>query len=154
MVDYTDESNISLGKFIASKNNVDEKNVLYFAIAYAVFNTIEQNVVDKNIVNKLHPNFLSTIRKTLNGVNELSPIDVDVVKNYIIKFADQYNSKISRDFLAITNVYSIFNIDSIFGFALLDLVNNHIDLFKEAAKLTIISKVISEDLKNKFLIGE
>ncbi len=154
MVDYTDESNISLGKFIASKNNVDEKNVMYFAIAYAIFNTIEQNVVDKNIINKLHPNFLSTIRKTLNGVNELSPIDVDVVRNYILKFADIYNSKISRDFLAINNIYSIFNIDSIFGFVLLDLVNKNIDLFKDATKLTILSKVISEDLKNKFLIGE
>ena len=28
MVDYTDESNISLGKFIASKNNVEEKFLL------------------------------------------------------------------------------------------------------------------------------
>ncbi len=154
MVDYTDASNISLGKFIASKNNVDEKNVMYFAIAYAIFNTIEQNVADKNIINKLHPNFLSIIRKTLNGVNELSPIDVDVVRNYILKFADIYNSKISRDFLAINNIYSIFNIDSIFGFVLLDLVNKNIDLFKDATKLTILSKVISEDLKNKFLIGE
>ncbi len=154
MVDYTDASNISLGKFIASKNNVDEKNVMYFAIAYAIFNAIEQNVADKNIINKLHPNFLSIIRKTLNEVNELSPIDIDVVRNYILKFADIYNSKISRDFLAINNIYSIFNIDSIFGFSLLDLVNKNIDLFKDATKLTILSKVISEDLKNKFLIGE
>ena len=154
MVDYTNESNIKIGKFIAGKNNVEEKNVLYFAIAYAIFNTIEKNVADKNTIGSNQPAFLAIVRKTLNDVNELSPVDIDVIRNYILKFAEYYNTKISSDFLGITNVYSIFNIDAIFGLGLLDLVNNHLQLFKETVTITVISKLVSDDLVNKFLIGE
>lgn len=154
MVDYTNVSNINLGKLIASKNNADEKSVVYFGIAYAVFNVIESNIADKSIIANNQPSFLNIIRRVLNDINELSPIDTDVVRNYILKFAEYYNAKISRDFLAATNIYSIFNIDAIFGFGLLDLVNKNLELFKDIAKHTIVSKVVADDLINKFLIGE
>lgn len=66
---------------------------MYFGIAYAVFNVIENNITDKSIIANNQPSFLNIIRRVLNDINELSPIDTDVVRNYILKFAEYYNAK-------------------------------------------------------------
>lgn len=153
MVDYTDASNIKLANELNKSIDSDFKHRAYFAIAYAVFNTLKNNTEDTKIINRLNPSFISIANRATSTINELAVIDMPVVKDMLYKFADFENTRISNNYLGLNSIYGLFKIEEVFGDSLLNNINDDLATFKNITSLCFSSKIFDTDLK-AIMLGE
>jgi hypothetical protein len=128
-VNTLDNSNIELGNFISSKHETDDcKLALYYGLAKIVvkFNKINKRIDLKSI------DGIKIINEIVYGINELSPIDVDLVKANIEKILT-FEKYIVNDTSIAFNGNSFLEdlgVYEIFGENLINIVNNNIETIR------------------------